>query len=273
MPCPEVSSLLLEHDKNLLRVSINRPKMRNALSAEVVAELQTVCTFLEVSPDISAVVLRGAEGTFCAGGDISSFRQAMEPAPASPQDDPLAKSNRSFGDFLLRFNALPQTTIAVVEGAAIGGGMGLVCTADIVLALADTRFGLSETRLGVIPAQIAPFVVARLGLATTRRIALTGMRMRGTEAKAIGLVDAIFNDTDALEAETVRYIGEISQCGPRANAATKALLLNIDKAPVEAVLDQGAQAFAVALRGEEAREGIAAFLGKRKPAWTEKNHE
>ena len=168
---------------------------------------------------------------------------------------------------MVRFEALPQTIVMVVEGAAYGGGLGLMCGGDVVLAAADAKFSISETTLGVPPAQIAPFVAARIGVARTRRLSLTAHRFDGREAERLGLVDQACEGVAALDAALAQVLAGITRCSPNANAVTKKLLLASRTLAREELLEQSADAFADCLRGAEGHEGVAAFLEKRKPKW------
>ena len=267
---PACTTLLLQREGRRLDVVLSRPDAKNALNAEMVQELLRVVEYLENARDIDIVVLRGAAGTFCAGGDIKGFmEQFKSPAPAPGERDPVAIQNRRFGTFLARFDSLPQTIVVVVEGAAFGGGLGLAAIGDVVIATADARFAMSETGLGIVPAQIAPFVAARVGVPEARRLALTGLRFDGREAGRIGLVHCVCEDAAALEATLAKLLADIGRCAPGANAATKRLLLASRAMPLEPLLDQAADAFATALRGAEGREGVSASLEKRKPAWAD----
>ena len=268
---PTCESLLLRREDSRLYVTLNRPETRNALGGDMVGELLAVIDAIEDDRSIRTVVLRGADGTFCAGGDIRGFKQSFEAAkPASAEKDPIAVNNRRFGDFLIRWNRLPQTVVAVIEGAAFGGGLGLACVNDIAIAKADTRFALSETGLGIPPAQIAPFVVQRLGLTTARRLMLTGARFDGRHAHQIGLVHFVCDDETALDATLIEVLNGIGRCAPGANAATKDILHSLGEMPLTDVLDHAADHFASQMRGPEGREGVAAFLEKRRAAWVEK---
>ncbi len=268
---PACATLLLRRDGSRLHITLNRPETKNALNGEMVLELLRVVEFLESANDIATVVLRGAGGTFCAGGDIRGFMAQFDtPLPAPGEKDAIAVQNRRFGAFLARFDSLPQTIVLVVEGAAFGGGLGLTSIGDVVIAMADARFAMSETGLGIIPAQIAPFVAARIGVPEARRLALTGARFDGREAGRIGLVHHVCEDRAALEATLAKVLADIGRCAPGANAATKRLLLASRTTPLDALLDQAADAFAAALRGSEGREGVTAFLEKRPAAWVDK---
>jgi isohexenylglutaconyl-CoA hydratase len=271
---PKFENLAVERRGPRLSVTLNRPEARNALSREMVAELSAVAEFLEKDREIGAVVLRGAGGVFCAGGDIKGFKASFEaPKPKRGKPDPIAANNRRFGKFLIRFNSLPQTVVAAVEGAAIAGGLGLMSVADVVIAMADAKFALTETSLGIPPAQIAPFVAARIGVPKARFLALTGARFGAREAAAFGLVDIVCDDAAAFEAALKKILVEIGRCAPGANAATKRLLLASLTTPREKLLDRAAKDFAACLRGEEGREGVSAFLEKRSTRWAEKSRE
>jgi isohexenylglutaconyl-CoA hydratase len=157
--------------------------------------------------------------------------------------------------------------IAAVEGAAMGGGMGLACAADIVLATRDARFALSETTLGIIAAQIAPFVVQRLGAVATRRLGLTGERVSGEAAVALGLVDQLAGDGAELDALIAEWLTRIGRCGPNANRVFKTLVSRCGQEPAGPLLDEASRLFAQCMRREGA-EGVAAFREKRDAAWT-----
>ena len=182
----------------------------------MVRDLTAVVDLLAQQPDIRAAVVRGANGTFCSGGDINGFKEMFStPAPKAGERDGIATHNRGFGAIMSRFEALPQTIVMVVEGAAYGGGLGLMCGGDVVLATEDARFSISETTLGIPPAQIAPFVAARIGVARARRLSLTAHRFDGREAERIGLVDHACAGNAALEAALAEVL-KVSRAARRA---------------------------------------------------------
>jgi hypothetical protein len=184
---PDCQTLLLRRDGWRLHVTLNRPESRNAMSFAMVRELTAVFTSLQDDRSVRAVVLRGAGGNFCAGGDIKDMAAARGAEPGPDGRDPLALSNRSFGAMLLAVEAAPQAVVAVVEGAVMGGGFGLCCVSDVAIAHAAAKFRLPETGLGVPPAQIAPFIVRRVGLTQARRLAVTGGALDAAQALALGL--------------------------------------------------------------------------------------
>ncbi len=252
-----------------LHLTLDDTATRNALSPEMVEALRAAIEAAAADAGLRAVVLRGANGFFCAGGSVGNFEKSQQSAAPAGAGDPIAASNRRFGDFMITLSRLPKALVAVVEGAAMGGGFGLACVADIVLARKDAKFALSETTLGLVPAQIAPFVVARIGQARARRLALSGERIDAAEAARIGLVDFVADDATALEVKLVAILQGIARCAPGANAATKALLQECADVEPGPILDRAAQAFARQMRGEGA-EGVAAFRDKRDAAWVEK---
>lgn len=256
-----------ERQGGFLYLTLDDAPTRNALSPEMVEELRVAIIVAAADATLRAVVLRGAHGFFCAGGSMGDFQKSQQSAAAG-ENDPIAANNRRFGDFMIALARLPKVLVAVVEGAAMGGGFGLACAADVVLARTDAKFALSETTLGLVPAQIAPFVVARIGQASARRLALTGERIDGAEAQRIGLVDFVAEDTIGLEARLLAVLQGIARCAPGANAATKALLQECAEVELDTILDRAAQAFARQMRSEGA-EGVAAFRDKRDAAWVE----
>jgi len=265
---PSCETLKLALERGVLHVTLDRPETKNALNRAMVRDLTAAVDYLAEHRDVRAAVVRGANGTFCAGGDINGFKEMFStPLPKPGERDGAALHNRRFGAIMSRFEALPQTIVMVVEGAAYGGGLGLMCGGDVVLAAADAKFSISETTLGVPPAQIAPFVAQRIGVARTRRLSLTAHRFDGREAERIGLVDQACDGTAALDAALAQVLAGINRCSPDANAVTKRLLLASRTMPREELLEQSADAFAACLRGPEGQEGVTAFLEKRKPKW------
>ncbi|MAW79639.1 MAG: enoyl-CoA hydratase [Parvularcula sp.] len=266
---PELEDILLSRRQSALTVTLNRPQAKNALNAAIVNGLMTLCDWLTQNRDIRMVVLRGAGGSFCAGGDIKEFGQmVMTPESVDGASDPIAISNRVFGDVLLKLDAIPQALVTVIEGSAFGGANGLISVSDIAIAEAHARFSLSETTLGVPPAQIGPFLVRRMGLYNARRLALTGAHFGAQEACRVGLVDKVVNGDAGLEGALVETLTAIGRCEPEANAATKAIF-NRAAAPIDpAQLDEAAVDFAACLRGE-GRKGAMAFAQKTTPPWLE----
>lgn len=246
--------------------TLDAPTSRNALTDTMVAGLGDAVTAAQRAPEVRALVIRGAAGTFCAGGDFSRFRALMaEPAPATGPD-PIAGFNRGFGDMLERLSSSEVATIAIVEGAAMGGGFGLAACCDFVLAASTAQFGMPEVTLGLPPAQIAPFVAARLGDGPALRLMLTGRRLGALQALRCGLVDEVL-EPDALDARLDALLTELGRAEPAALRATKAILQRRRHAPLGATLDFASTAFAAALRSGTAAEGLSAMAAKRPAGW------
>ena len=229
----------------------------------MVGELRATLEAVRQDADVRALVLRGAGGHFCAGGDIKDM------AGARARGDAYRELNRAFGALLEEAQAAPQVLVAVLEGAVLGGGFGLACVSDVAIAASSAKFGLPETTLGILPAQIAPFVVRRIGLTQARRLALTAARFDGTEALRLGLVHYCEHDDAALQQRLDETLEQIRQCAPQANAQTKALLLASEREALGPLLDRAAEQFAAAVIGAEGVEGTMAFVQKRKPKWAQ----
>jgi isohexenylglutaconyl-CoA hydratase len=244
---------------------LNRPDKRNALSDAMVAELAALLE--RVSGDLAAraLVISGAGGHFCAGADFAGFLALMQTAPGQAED-PIARYNRGFGAMLERVAALPVPTIAVVSGVAMGGGCGLAAACDRVIAADDATFAMPEVTLGVAPAQIAPFVVRRAGARRARWLMLTGARLKGAAAQAEGLADVVV-PPGGLRAALAADLGLLAAAEPAALRATKRIVNRTLEAPLTDSLDGAALEFAGLLRHGAAREGIAATVAKRAPAW------
>jgi isohexenylglutaconyl-CoA hydratase len=253
-----------------LTITLDDPGRQNALSPEMVAEIDRALEEASARR-LASVVISGANGVFSAGADLKSLSEALAHPPPPGEIDPLLEQNRAGGRFFARLNALPVTTIALVDGAAVGGGMGMACCADIVIATARARFALAETSLGIPPAQIAPYLVARLGERHARRLALTGARIDGREAAAIGLADNYCETDEARDAMLANLLKQIGRCAPGANAATKRLIQTTRDGATPAYVEDAARSFVACLRGPEGVEGVAAFVGKRAPNWAAKS--
>ena len=261
-------SLELEQQGSILTVWLNRPESRNAMSLNMVKAIQHVFKTIENDVSIRAVILRGKGGHFCAGGDIKDMAQLRGEVLSVDSNQPYVDFNRQFGHMIEQVDQAPQTVVAVLEGAVLGGGFGLACVSDIAISRADAKFGLPETGLGVIPAQIAPFVVKRIGLTQARRLALLGTRFEGDTALKLGVVHEVVENDDALNSLLEETIQQIKRAAPHASRVTKALLHRTLNEPLHELLDDAAQQFANAVGGEEGVEGTMAFIQKRLPNWS-----
>jgi isohexenylglutaconyl-CoA hydratase len=261
-----------------LHICLNRPESRNAMSLQMVAELRQVLQHAEATagaPDaVRVVVLRGAGGHFSSGADLKDMAMArmramQQPAAgdgADAQPDPIAEVNAAFGELCVAYARTPLAVVAVLEGTVMGGGFGLACVADVAIASETANFRLPETSLGVVPAQIAPFLVERLGYSQAKRLAVTGGRLDAATALRLGLVHAVV-DTANLQVELDTVLADILACAPGALAATKALMAQARLREPQDLVQHAAAVFSRAAQGPEGLEGIAAFMQKRKPQW------
>ncbi|MGE8484223.1 MAG: enoyl-CoA hydratase/isomerase family protein [Pseudomonas sp.] len=259
---PACQTLLVDLHDSVLHITLNRPESRNAMSLQMVAELRAVLAAVRDDRQIRALVIGGAGGHFCAGADIKDMANARAQGQPAYRD-----LNRAFGALLQEVQHAPQVVITVLQGAVLGGGFGLACVSDIAMADHQAQFGLPETSLGLLPAQIAPYVVQRIGLTQARRLALTAARFDGTQARRMGLVHFVEHDPQALAERLDEVLAHVLCCAPGANAATKKLLLASAGQPSDDLLDQAAEWFSEAVTGAEGIEGTMAFVQKRKPGW------
>jgi isohexenylglutaconyl-CoA hydratase len=264
---PRCETLQLRRQGWCLHVTFDRPEVRNALNERMWREITAVFSAIEHERSIRAVVLRGAGGTFCAGGDLKE-RAGIAPAQAGGED-PMLERNRMGGRILLQIDRAPQAVIAAVEGPAMGGGFGIVCVSDIALASADARFRMPEVTLGIPPAQISPFITRRVGVTQARRLAVSAANIDAQQALSIGLVHEVCADGAALDSAVEATLTMFDRCAPGAIAAAKQLIALTGTVPVEEHLDIAARSFVASVRADEGIEGAAAFREKRKPHWSE----
>lgn len=244
--------------------TLNDPATRNALTEEMVAALRQACEHATADSSLRCVVLQGSGGAFCAGGSLAGFAEAIGQTLPAGRQDPLLALNAGFGRLLEALCALPQLLLVAVEGPVMGGGLGLVCCADFVLAAPTAVFAAPEVTLGVVPAQIAVVVHRRLGDRAARRLLLSGEKLSADQALALGLADEVAAD---LQAAVAQRINTLRRAAPGAVAHTKALLCMLNQPPAHDFPGQAAIKFVATLRSAEAAEGLAAFAGKRKPGW------
>lgn len=248
--------------RGIASLKINRPERRNALNAALIAELSDVGRRLDNDRDVRVVVLRGAGSCFCAGGDLEWMKAQFDASRAERLEQA-----RALAHMFRTFNQLSKPLIGAVHGAALGGGVGLVSVCDSAVAVAGATFGLTETRLGLIPATIAPYVVARVGAGALRRVFCCGRIFDAAEAQALGLINAVVQPQaldGAIEDELAPYLAT----APGAVAAAKALLNRLGPPLDDAVIEDSVRRLADTWECDEAREGVAAFLEKRPAKWT-----
>ncbi len=243
---------------------LNRPEVRNALNEELSSSLGEALDALEKDASARVVVLAGRGQAFCAGGDLGRMQAVAKFTKAKAKKD----AGR-FAKLLYRIHTFPKPVIARVHGAAFAGGMGLVAASDLIVASEEAEFCLPETKIGLVPAMISPYLVRAMGEQQARRYMLTGERMPAREAYRLGFVHECV-PAAALDECVGRIAARLAQAGPQALARTKKLLMRVGKAAITPALGtETAGVLAEARASAEAREGIRSFLEKRNPAWSE----
>lgn len=241
---------------------LNRPEVRNAFNETMIGELNAAFDELDANPEVRAVVLAGHGKVFCAGADLNWMKRMAELDFDENEKDALR-----FGGMLGRLHAMKKPTVARLHGAVFAGGMGLAAACDIAVASSETEFCVSEARLGLTPATISPYVIAAMGKRAAHRYFLTAERFTAAEAYRIGFLQELTLPQE-LDATVNAILGQLVQCAPGAQAATKELIGAVANRPLsgELVRDM-AKRIAAARASEEGREGVRSFLEKRSPAW------
>ena len=257
------STIIAEHAGKVARITLNRPEVHNAFTAAMIRDLRDALREAAADPAVRVVVLTGKGRSFCAGADLNWMREII----ASTYEQNYAES-LALAEFHEDLYALPKPTIARVNGTAIGGGTGFLSACDIVIASSDAKFGLSEVKLGLVPAAISPYVIRRIGEGQARRYFLTGERIDARRAQEIGLVSLVVDPAE-LDARTDELVGLLLSSGPEALAKAKELLRRVPGMPFEEAKTYTAEMIAALRVSAEGQEGMAAFLERRKPKWAE----
>jgi methylglutaconyl-CoA hydratase len=255
--------LNVEVSEGVARVTLNRPAVRNAFNAQLIEELRT--TFRNIAEgalrEVRAVVLGGAGQSFCAGADVSWMRSSLEFTHEQNVADATHMAN-----MFDHINRCPVPVIARIQGAALGGGVGLAAVCDIVVAAEDAVWAFSEVKLGIAPAVISPYVLAKIGRSHARALFLTAERFDSRRAQQIGLAHVVVPE-EQLEAEVERLVREIKSSSPKAIAKAKELIATVPTLSPTEAMELTAQTIAALRISPEGQEGLRAFLEKRKPGW------
>jgi methylglutaconyl-CoA hydratase len=257
-------------DGTVVRLTLARPEVHNAFDASLIAILRS--TFMGLAREgptaLRAVVLTGDGPSFCAGADIDWMRAAMALDVEGNEQDAMAMA-----DMFEAIDTCPVPVIARVHGAALGGGMGLCAVSDVVIAESGTRFGFTETRLGILPSVISPFVIAKIGESHARALFPGGRRFDATRAARIGLVHEIVEGEIALDAAVEATVADVLSAGPTAARAAKAIVREVRGLGHGSAKWHTARVIARQRTSEEAQEGFRAFIEKRRPAWAPDSEE
>ena len=244
---------------------LNRPKAKNALSDMMIKELIEVLSYIASDKTIRGLAFRGAGDCFCSGADLKEFKKNFISNNSSRTQ--IINLSMLMARLLKRIYTMPQLVVTLVEGAAFAGGFGIVCCSDIVIGTKNAKFSLSETKIGLTPAQITPYVVNRIGTRSAKKLILLGTILNGTQAHDIGIIDQLAKDASELETLFSALKKSFKACAPRATAITKEILTHDNQPGSFQMTDFLANKFADCLTSEEAKEGLEAFVEKRAPKW------
>jgi len=253
---------LVAIDGGIARVTLNRPAVHNALDDKLIADLLATLETIAANRAVRLVMLTGEGASFCAGGDLAWMRRTADYTYEQNLADAMMLAR-----LLQRLNTMPQPTVALVNGPAYGGGVGLVACCDIAVAADTAKFSLSEVRLGLIPATISPYVVRKIGESNARRYFLTAEVFEAADAQRMGLVHEIVAATGMDEA-AAWFMKRLREGGPQSQGAAKQLIARVAGAPIdEGLMSDTAERIATQRASDEGKEGTEAFLAKRAPRW------
>lgn len=255
-------TLLLDVHPPFAYLTLNRPERMNAMNFAMTGELLEAMLQINEMGDVRAVVISGAGGNFCAGGDLSDLQQ---PGLTPEEQEHIVGR---LDTVMRHINQSPKVVITKIQGAALGGGFGLACVSDIAIAATTAEFGMPEVRLGLVPALISPYVIERIGVARARLLMLTGTRFDGVSAHEYGVINEVC-PPEILDECVQAVLDQIKLCSPTALAACKQLIHTVTAQSLDESLSYRARLLNTLRLSPEGQEGMAAFRAKRPPTWTE----
>ena len=259
--------LKIDTDKHIARVTLDRPDVHNAFNDELIRLVTGAFTDLGARDDIRVIVLAGNGKSFCAGADLNWMKRMVQYS-----HDQNVEDARALASMFLSIAKCPKPVIGRIHGAALGGGAGLAAACDIAVAVESAQFGFTEVKLGILPAVISPFVIARIGTARAREFFITGERFLAGVAQSIGLIQHVVAHDFALDALIDSKISQILTSAPGAVAEAKHLIFGVAARTMESSLDFTAETIARVRAGDEGQAGMKAFLERQKPPWIDKNN-
>ena len=253
--------LILEYEASWLTIWCNRPKKRNALSNELINEIQFTLSSIKKDPTIRGIIFRGRGGVFCAGADLEDVKEIT--AATNESHTPALKMSKRIGSLFEQISKTPQITVSVIEGAAMAGAFGIACASDFIISMNDSKYALTETKLGLIPAQIAPYVLKRLGFSKGKNLLLLGTMFNGQKGYEMGMIDYLAHNEKDIDQHLINIKNNVNRCAPRAISLTKKVITYGEKINV----DKAAELFSKSVYDNEGQDGLASFFEKRKPFW------
>jgi methylglutaconyl-CoA hydratase len=259
----EYRTLLVTVKNKTARITFNRPEVHNAFNVTMISEVSEALEQVKSDRSVRAVVLTGRDKSFCAGADINWMKEIVHYSYEQNLEESLA-----LAEALYKLYTLPKPTIAMVNGTAIGGGNGFLSACDIAIAAEEAKFGLSEVKIGLVPAAISPYVIRKIGESKAREYFLTGKRISAQKAQEIGLINEVVARRD-LEKKVKELVSLLLTSGPEALANCKELIFRVPQMSLEEAKEFTARMIANLRISREGQEGMASFLEKRKPKWSE----
>jgi len=260
----EYQTILFEAEDEVARISFNRPDVHNAFNADMISELDDAFEKARSDDSIRVIVLKGMGKSFCAGADINWLREIVHYSFEQNLEESL-----HLAELLHKIYVLSKPTLAMVNGTAIGGGTGFLATCDMAVASEEAKFGLSEVKIGLVPAAISPYVIRKIGESNAREYFLTGKRITAQKACEIGLLNKVVSP-EKLEEEVKETVSLLLTSGPEALASCKELIHKVPQMSFEEVKAFTAKMIAELRVSKEGQEGMSAFLEKRRPSWVKK---
>ena len=258
---PETKNSILELNNSWLTFWFNRPEKRNALSSDLLGDIRNTLSAIKEDRSIRGIIFRGKGGVFCAGADLDAIKKISMSGDEAYSNS--LKMSEEVGEVFKMISKAPQFTVSVVEGAAMAGAFGIVCATDLLVTMADAKYALTETRIGLTPAQIAPYVLNRLGFAKARKMMLLGSLIDGTDAYEIGLADYLVDKEEEIVDVLSDIKKQVQKCAPNALALTKEIISENNFVDPK----RAAEFFSSCIVNDEGREGFNSFFEKREPYW------
>tara|TARA_S200000501_G_scaffold204859_1_gene192607 strand:- start:1 stop:798 length:798 start_codon:yes stop_codon:yes gene_type:complete len=265
MKIPSTTECILDLENSWLTIWFNRPEKRNSLSKILIREISQTIDFIEDTPSIRGVIFRGKGNVFCAGADLKWLQSIT--SEKNKTHDKAMKMSMELGEIFTKISNLSKVTISVVEGACMAGAVGIVSATDFLVSTSDAKYALTETKIGLTPAQIAPYILKKVGFNTGKKLMLLGEGFSGDEAFLMGMADYVVKDKKDLDSEVFQIMNNVKKCSPNGIAVTKNLLnssYNINTT-------YAAKLFSDCIVHQEGREGFTSFFEKRKPFWNKKD--
>jgi isohexenylglutaconyl-CoA hydratase len=258
---PDTKYLILELENSWLTIWFNRPEKKNALSDDLINEVKLTLLSIEQDFTIRGIIFRGKGGIFCAGADLKKIKEIT----ASENDSHYLalKMSKQIGSLFEQISKAPQIIVSVVEGAAMAGAFGIACTSDFIISMSNSKYALTETQLGLTPAQIAPYVLKRLGFSQGKKLLLLGTMFNGKEGFEMGMVDYLAHNDKDIDQHIINIKNNVNKCAPLAISLTKRVIADGE----DIDLDKAAELFSRSINSNEGRDGLASFFEKRKPFW------